>query len=344
MGHRGRSRFLTTDTTWSAPTRVDLAGGTLDIWPVNLLLPSALTVNVAISLRARARARPAPRWRVVSENRVDLRSDRLETLFEDPLTTLAARLLHHFDPETPREVRFETTAPPGSGLGGSSSLGIAIAGALNEATGAGRTIPELARIVMDTEVRILRTATGAQDQFAAALGGANALHWESPSTRAESLPWGRAGDDPMVERFVLVFTGEAHASGNSNARVLRRIFAGKPGAVAGIERIAKAALDMREAVLVGDWSAAAHALNEEWAGRKALARRVTNPTMDRIEAALREAGALAVKACGAGAGGTMVALADPASRPAVARAATEAGGQVLDVRTATEGLRQEPGF
>ncbi len=321
---------------------MDLAGGTLDIWPVNLLTPRALTVNVAIDLRARARVRPAAAWRVVSDGRVDVESDSLESLYQRPLAALSARLLHHFDPGTPREVRFRTSAPPGSGLGGSSALGIAVAGALNEATGARWGVPDLVRIVMDAEVRILRTATGAQDQFAAALGGAHALHWESPQPRPEPLPWGQPGGaDPLAERFVLVFTGEAHSSGFSNARVLRRIFAGKRSATAGMERIAEAALAMREALVAGDWNGAARALNQEWAGRKALARRVTNPTMDRLEAALREAGALAVKACGAGAGGTMLALTEPGHRAAVAEAAARAGGEALDVRTDSEGLRKE---
>ncbi len=324
---------------------MDLAGGTLDIWPVNLMLPHALTVNVAINRRARARVRPTGgAWRVVGDGQVDMESGSLEALFGHPLAALAARLLHYFDRETPREVHFETTAPPGSGLGGSSALGIAIAGALNEVTGAGRSIPELVRIVMDTEVRILRTATGAQDQFAAALGGANALHWESPHPRTEPLPWGRPDADPMAERFVLVFTGEAHSSGNSNARVLRRIFAGKPGAIAGLHRIADAALAMRGALAAEDWNRVANALNREWAGRKALARRVTNPTIDRLEAALRKAGALAVKACGAGAGGTVVALTDPGRRAAVARAAAESGGEVLEVGADPQGLRREPGW
>ncbi len=322
---------------------MDLAGGTLDIWPVHLLLPRALTVNVAIDLRARVRVRPAPAWRVVSDGRVDVQSDALESLFDHPLAVLAARLLERFDPGEPCEVRFTTAAPAGSGLGGSSALGIAIAGALDEITGGERPIADLVKIVVDAEVRILRTATGAQDQFAAALGGAHALHWESPWTRPEPMPWGEDGGDPMAERFVLVFTGEAHSSGDSNARVFRRILARKKGAIAGIHKIAAAALRMREALVARNWDEAAAALDEEWAGRKALAKRVTNRTLDALEAVLRDAGARAVKACGAGAGGTMVALVDPERRAAVAEAARARGGQVLDVRSAPEGLRREPG-
>lgn len=322
---------------------MDLAGGTLDIWPVALLVPRAATVNVAIDLRARAEVLPAPRYRVVSPQRgLDAASDAVEDLFEPPFTALAARLVAFFDPGEPVEVRFHTTAPPGSGLGGSSSLGMAIAGALNEASGAGWSVPQLARIVMDTEVRILRTATGAQDQFAAGLGGAHLHHWESPAPRSEPLPWGRDGEDPLATRFLLVFTGEAHSSADSNRSVLERILAGEETALRGIEEIAETAFGMGEALRQGDWEAAAAMLDREWTARKSLSPAVTTPTLDRLEAALRAGGARAVKACGAGAGGTLLALSTPAEREATRAAAVEAGAEVLPAATDFTGLRSEP--
>lgn len=322
---------------------MDLAGGTLDIWPVALLLPRAATLNAAISLRARAEVLPAPRYRVVNRQRgVDAASDSLRDLFEPEFTALAARLVAFFDPGEPVEVRLHTTAPPGSGLGGSSSLGMAIAGALNEATAAGWSVPELARIVMDTEVRLLRTATGAQDQFAAGLGGVHLHHWESPAPRAEPLPWGREGEDPLATRFLPVFTGEAHSSAASNRSVLERILAGEPEALRGIGEIAEAAFGMAEALRQNDWDAVAAMLDREWAARKSLSPAVTTPTLDRLEAALRAGGARAVKACGAGAGGTLLALADPAEREATRAAAVAAGAEVLPAATDFAGLRPEP--
>lgn len=321
---------------------MDLAGGTLDIWPIAMLVPRAATVNAAISLRARAEVLPAERFRVVNRERnLDAAADAVESLFEHPFTALPARLVSFFAPDEPVELRFRTAAPPGSGLGGSSALGMAIAGALNEASGAGWSVPELVRIVVDTEVRILRTATGSQDQFAAGLGGVHIHHWESPAPRAEPLPWGEGDDDPLTTRFVVVFTGEAHASGDSNRRVLERILAREPSAVRGIEGLAEAAYGMRAALLAGDWDEVAAQLDREWAARKSCAASVTTPTLDRFEEALRSAGARAVKACGAGAGGALLALCRPADRDAVAAAARAAGGEVLPARTDPVGLRPE---
>lgn len=321
---------------------MDLAGGTLDIWPVGLLVPRAATVNAAISLRARAEVLPAARFRVVNRQRnLDAAAEEVETLFEHPFTALAARLVSFFAPDEPVELRFHTAAPPGSGLGGSSALGMAMAGALNEASGAGWSVPELVRIVMDTEVRILRTATGSQDQFAAGLGGVHIHHWESPAPRAEPLPWGEGADDPLATRFVPVFTGEAHSSADSNRRVLERILAGEPTALRGIEEIAETVYGMRAALLAGDWDGVAAHLDREWAARKSLSPAVTTPTLDRFEEALRSAGARAVKACGAGAGGTLLALCRPADRDAVTAAARAAGGEALAARTDPVGLRPE---
>lgn len=321
---------------------MDLAGGTLDIWPVHLLVPRAATVNAAIDLRARATVRFAPEWRVVNPQRgLDIEASEPGFLFHHRFTALAGRLAAFFAPEVPVEVRFETTAPPGSGLGGSSSLGMAIAGALNRLVGAGWSVAELVRIVMDTEVRILRAATGAQDQLAAGLGGAHAHHWESPAPRSERLPWKEEASDPLRERFVLAYTGEAHSSAEPNRKVVDRILAGVPEAVDGIHRIAEAALAMRGAVLAGDWDRAATVLDEEWAGRRALSEAVVTPGLTRFEDALRAAGATAVKACGAGGGGTLLAATAPESRAAVCAAATEAGGEVLDAGSDPEGLRLE---
>lgn len=342
MGDSHRGYVLSESATCSAPTRVDLAGGTLDIWPVGMLVPRAATVNVAISLRARATVTRGPRHRVVNEQRgLDLSADSTAEFFDHPYAALAGRLVDYFCPADPVEVRFETSAPPGSGLGGSSSLGMAIAGALNRVCEAGWTVRQLVRIVMDNEVRILRTATGAQDQFAAGLGGARVHHWESPEPRSEPLPWLDGGTDPLVERFVLVYTGEAHSSADPNGSVLQRIFAGEPSALRGIEAIAEAAYRMRNALLARDWEHAAETLAREWAARRALSDVVTTPTIDRLSQVLLGAGAAAVKACGAGGGGTLVAIAPPGKRAAVADAARAAGGEVLKAASDPVGLHLE---
>ena len=343
MGYGRRGYVLSESVTFSAPTRIDLAGGTVDIWPVGLLVPRAATVNAAISLRAQATVSPGSRFRVVNHQRgLDLSSTSPEAFVRDPFAALAGRLLEFFEPRKPVEVEFETTAPPGSGLGGSSSLGMAIAGALSQATGAGWTIRQLVRIVMDAEVRILRTATGSQDQFAAGLGGTRVHHWVSPEPRSEPLPWLDGGADPLEERFVLVYTGEAHSSADPNGSVLERIFAGEPAAVRGIEVIAEAAYGMRDALLQRDWDGVSEMLDIEWGARRALSDLVTTATIERLSDAMRQAGARAVKACGAGGGGTMIAIAHPADRPAVVAAARAAGGQILEAASDPAGLRREP--
>ena len=343
MGYCHRGYVLSGSVTFSAPTRIDLAGGTLDIWPVGLLVPRAATVNAAISLRAQATVTPAPEFRVVNRQRgLDLSSASPDPFLRHPFAALAGRLLEFFKPCDPVEIRFETTAPPGSGLGGSSSLGMAIAGALNEVLGAGWSIPQLVRIVMDAEVRILRTATGSQDQFAAALGGTRVHHWVSPEPRSESVPWMDDETDPLDERFVLVYTGEAHSSADPNGSVLERIFAGEPSAVRGIEVIAEAAYGMRDALLARDWDGVSEMLDVEWGARRALSEVVTTATIEHLSDVMRRAGARAVKACGAGGGGTMIAIAPPQERSAVVGAARAAGGEVLEAASDPVGLRREP--
>ena len=344
MGYGRRSYVLSESVTFSAPTRIDLAGGTLDIWPVGLLVPRAATVNAAISLRAQATVSPGRRFRVVNhQRRLDLSSTSPEAFFRHRFAALAGRLLEFFKPPDPVEIQFETTAPPGSGLGGSSSLAMAIAGALNEVTGAGWTIRQLVRIVMDTEVRILRTATGSQDQLAAGLGGTRVHHWVSPEPRSEPLPWLEDGADPLGERFVLVYTGEAHSSADPNRSMLERIFAGEPAAVRGIEVIAEAAYGMRDALLgaaLGRGLGNARSRVGGPADALGNGHHTDHRASQRRDAASRRPGGQGVRRRRRRNHDRH--RSSRKKRPAVVAAARAAGGQILEAASDAAGLRREP--
>jgi hypothetical protein len=141
--------------TASAPSRIDLAGGTLDIWPLSQLLHPAVTVNVAIELRAIATisSRAGRRVEIVSRDRKRRATRRLPLGPADlhgPLA-LPLRLLSGFAPRRGLHIVCEATAPAGAGLGGSSTLGVALGAALNRHTAAGLGKRGLLRRVMNLE-------------------------------------------------------------------------------------------------------------------------------------------------------------------------------------------------
>jgi D-glycero-alpha-D-manno-heptose-7-phosphate kinase len=124
----------------SAPTRVDLAGGTIDIPPLFLFHEGAATVNFAVSLLAKCRIETRDDDRIILES-VDQRS-RVETtvgdidrLRDEPQLELLSKLVYFFKPETGFQMTTESHAPAGAGLAGSSTLNIACIGALNKLVG-----------------------------------------------------------------------------------------------------------------------------------------------------------------------------------------------------------------
>ena len=322
----------------SAPTRIDLAGGTLDIWPISQIVEDALTVNVAVRLYARATVVPRRdrRLEVISLDR------RRRVLHELPLRAEAfrgalswlVRLAHAFAPDAPLTLACRAEAPAGAGLGGSSALGIAVGAALARATGVTLSKQALLTRVMNLETKEIRVPTGNQDYLAALWGGVSAFHHRQEGVAREALP----AASMLERRLVLAYTGEPRQSGFSNWDMFRRYVAGERTAVRHMEAIATIARAMRDALRSGDGDAAGRLLGEEGRLRYRLAPSVATPALRAADAAARRAGALGAKVCGAGGGGCMVAFAREGDRGAVAEAIGRTGATVLTVRASARGV------
>src|SRR6266508_1358530 len=115
-----------------APARIDLAGGTLDLWPLHVLHPGSFTVNLAIGLKASCRVGPGGgRFRVRSSTTgFEKTAASPAELLADPRTALVGSLLEALEIREPLEIAFSSEVPFGSGLGGSSALTVALMGAL----------------------------------------------------------------------------------------------------------------------------------------------------------------------------------------------------------------------
>jgi D-glycero-alpha-D-manno-heptose-7-phosphate kinase len=327
--------------TASAPARIDLAGGTLDIWPLSALVPGAVTVNVAIELRATVsiERRVDRRLRVVSRDRARQATRRLPLGAEDARGPLALliRLAAAFDLGRGATLTSRATAPAGAGLGGSSTLGIAAAGALQRFSGERLSRERLLRRVMNLEALELGVPTGDQDYRGALHGGLAAYHHEPDGTRREPLP----GGAELERRLVLCYTGEPRSSGFSNWEMFRRFIDGERRTVANMKTIARIAGEMAAALRAGRLDDAGRLLGEEGRLRYRLAPSVETPGLRRADRAAKEAGAQGTKVCGAGGGGCLVALAMPGRREAVTRALAGTGAKLLPVRVARRGLRVE---
>jgi D-glycero-alpha-D-manno-heptose-7-phosphate kinase len=328
--------------TASAPSRIDLAGGTIDIWPISVLVPGALTVNVAIELRARVTVigRTGGRIRVESRDRRRSVTRRLPLKPENATGPLALllRLVAAFEPKRGLELTCEATAPAGAGLGGSSTLAIATSAALSRWTGEPLGRERLVRRVMNHETVLLGVPTGNQDYLAAVHGGLSAYHHEPDGTRRERL----AVTPGLEQRLVLGYTGEPRHSGFSNWDMFRRFVDGERRTVSRMESIARIARELADALRDGDLDEAGRLVGEEGRLRYTLAPSVGSRALFAADRAARRAGALGVKVCGAGGGGCLVAFAAEGRASTVARAMAGTGARILPSRIARRGLRVEP--
>ena len=327
-----------TRITSSAPTRIDLAGGTLDIWPLYLFHEGAQTLNAAISLRAHAEIVPRTDGGIRIESidtATTLEAASWEELSNSPTLPLLGRLVHYFKAGN-LTLRTRSESPAGAGIAGSSALNVAVCGALARWTGHAIDAETLLTVAMNVEAQVIRVPTGVQDYRPAYYGGVAAVELGPGGVRRVPLDVDPA---ELGRRIVLAYTGAPHFSGTNNWEITKRHIDDDRHVFGCFERIADAARGLREALRCADWNGAAHHINLEWEARKTLAPGVTTPMIDELIAVATTAGARAAKVCGAGGGGCLFCLADPEDVPAVGRALAHSGARILAYRVETEGLR-----
>jgi len=325
----------------SAPTRVDLAGGTIDIWPIYLFHPGATTVNFALSLRARVRIETRHDNRIILESRdrgvcLETTVDRLEELVSDDQLELVSKMVHFFRPRKGFHLVAHSEAPAGAGISGSSALAIALIGGLNRLVGNRYEPRKFITIAANIETRVIKVPAGFQDYYPAFHGSVSCLHLRADGIEREHLEIDEA---ELARRFVICYTGEPRLSGINNWEIFKRHIDGDAELFELFENIRDSAARMRAALLANDWNAVAETMRAAYPNRKRLAPTITTPHMDRLVEKALANGAKAAKVCGAGGGGCIALLCDAGRRHDLERAlAAEPGAEILDWNVSREGL------
>ena len=322
----------------SAPTRIDLAGGTIDIWPIYLFHEGAQTLHFAISLRAHVSLAPRSDGRLVLHS-VDtgrhLDVGHWSELDSYPESGLLGRLLHFFRADN-LTLTTRAESPAGAGIAGSSALNIAVCAALARYTGVQLEPRGLLEIAQNLEAQAIGVPTGLQDYRPAFYGGIAALELRPDGPRRVPLD---IDPQEIQQRIVLAYTGEPRHSGTNNWEILKRHIDGDRHVYDCFERIRDTTAAMRDALSRSAWDEVRRCIAAEWENRKRLAPGVSTPAIETLIARARSAGALAAKVCGAGGGGCVFFYADPPAVPDVCRALSEGGARVLDYTIETVGLR-----
>jgi D-glycero-alpha-D-manno-heptose-7-phosphate kinase len=321
----------------SAPTRIDLAGGTLDIWPLYLFHDGAQTLNAAISLRASCdlRSRGDRRLVIASEDSAErVEVEHWSQLRDTHDLKLLGRLLHFFQAEG-IDLTTRSDSPVGAGIAGSSALNIAICGALNAWSGGHRSADEIFQIAMNVEAQAIDVPTGAQDYRPAFFGGISAVELGVAGVRRVALD---VRPEELQSRLALAYTNASRNSGINNWEVTKRHIDGDKAVQLSFARIRDIAAAMRAALERRDWAEVGRQIAAEWDNRKRLAPGVTTPGIDGMLESARRAGAISGKVCGAGGGGCLFCFAEPDAIPAVRKALAASGARVLDFRIEPRGL------
>jgi len=324
-----------------APCRADLAGGTIDLWPLYLFHPGALTLNFAVNILTSCRITP------LKGRRIHLRS--LDTKKEETFSSfdelrqasrfrlpLAARLLQFFAPKEGLLVETDSESPAGAGISGSSALMIATTAALARFTDHNLSLEQMRVIAQNIEAQIISVPTGCQDYYPALYGGVSAIHLNADGIYRETVP---VAPLEIESRFVLAYTGAPRKSGINNWEVFKAHIDGDKRVFRNFERIAEIATAMYHALSNADWEEVASLLREEWKLRRTNAPGITTPLIDNLIAIAARNGGRAAKVCGAGGGGCVIFLVEKGAASRVATAIGENGGRVLPLQLSRDGLR-----
>lgn len=324
-----------------SPCRVDLAGGTLDIWPLYLNHDGAVTVNFAVNLYTRATLK------VRSDKQIHLAATdlkRQESFLhwqaladaKSPKLKLLAEAIRWYHPEAGLELETSSEAPAGAGISGSSSLLITLGAALNRLTGKKYSIEKIREVAQNIEARVIQVPTGCQDYYPAMYGGVSAIELDCAGIRRVEIPLPHA---ELEERGVLVYTGEPRNSGINNWEVTKAYIDGDKTVRKNFGQITAIAIGMRKALEKQDWKEAGRLLREEWSFRRKNAPGISTELIDQLVASTRKAGAVGAKVCGAGGGGCVFFLVERGAKQKVANVAAALGARVLDFRVAAEGVK-----
>jgi len=231
-----------------------------------------------------------------------------------------------------------TDAPPGSGLGSSSTLVVALIGAFREWLKKPLTDYEIAELAYRIERSDLGIAGGRQDQYAATFGGFNFIEFTGDSTVVNPLRIKPSILNELEYRLLLCYTGQTRLSAGILKRQIDSYVTRKAGVVKALDCLKAYTAQMKNALLLGKLDALGELLHEAWLRKKKLDRDISSARIDELYSVARRNGAVGGKILGAGGGGYLLVLCKFDRKHVVAEKLEKAGGQIVEFGFEFRGL------
>ncbi len=317
----------------SSPTRVDLAGGTLDFWPIYLMLDHPQTINVAIDVFTHCRLKERADSRVLVYSK-DLKKKRefanLAAFIEDsdPDLDLIKAQAEFFNPSKGFEIETESESPIGGGLGGSSSLCISMIKVFSKWLGRNFEVEQMVTLAHNLEAKVLKKMTGTQDYFPAILGDINVIDYTSLGPKVRVLP---VDMDLFKKKFLLVYTGKSHHSGINNWHVIKQFIEGDPQIKQAFAKLGRVSHEVVKVMIDKKYSQLPELFMQEFEARCELSQEFSSPEIEKLSQLAKRHHAVA-KICGAGGGGCVMIWCEDENRLQVKLDCEKSGFQVLEAK------------
>lgn len=321
-----------------APLRIGLAGGGTDVDPYASEKGGAV-FNTTINKYAYCTIIPNGTNAMSVES---VNYGMYETYLDDgPLPLdgnmdLVKAVLNHFEIKDGFRMLLQSDSPPGSGLGGSSTVIVAAIAAVAEWTGEKMTNSELAHLAYKLEREDIGLKGGKQDQYAAVFGGFNLMKFREDGVDVNRVKIKENILNELQYRSILCYTGKTRESANIIDSQMKRFKRGDNELA--LDMTKEMAFDMATALEKGDIEETGRLLDLGWSYKKQFSDKITNPEIDNLYNAAKELGAIGGKVSGAGGGGFMFFICDYDKKYVVSEKLTKLGATVTDFMFEPEGV------
>jgi D-glycero-alpha-D-manno-heptose-7-phosphate kinase len=330
-----------------APLRLGLAGGGTDVSPYSDQFGGCV-LNATINMYAYCTIETGDKVEGITFIAQDLGKEVVLDL-DAPVGASGELLIHQAvyarivrdfcgGKRFPVRVTTYSDAPPGSGLGSSSTMVVAILEAFRCLLSLPLGEYDIAHYAYEIERIDCNLAGGKQDQYAATFGGFNFIEFEADDRVIVNPLRIRSHIVSELESsMILFFTGASRESAKIISDQMHSLDADANGALDAMHLVKKYSFRMKELLLKADIAGIADEFSESWKAKKQTSSSITNPHVDYLENLAMDAGAKSLKVSGAGGGGFMMIFVDPEIKLAVERALAESDGLVYRFQFVNEG-------
>lgn len=324
-----------------APLRISFAGGGTDVPPYPEERGGAV---LSTTINKYAYATLIPReddtinvksldYDIVAKYRTD------EKLFYDGELDLIKAVINNMEAKQGLDLFMHSDAPPGSGLGSSSTVVVTLVGLFQKWLNTPLTDYDIAELAYKIERKDLGVQGGKQDQYAATFGGFNYIEFHTRSTIVNPLRIKREILNELEYRLLLCYTGKTRLSANILKEQVDKYVKKEKKSVEALDELKAICIDMKNALLRGHLNEFGELLHQGWMNKKKLASQITNPEIDKLYETARENGAIGGKILGAGGGGYLLLFCEFDKKHILAEKLEDLGGQIVDFGFDFKGLQ-----